>query len=122
MAFAARYHVLPLIHEPTAVPIDVILAGTPGEQRSLARATLVRYLGQELPVIPLEDLIVTKLSSERERDVDDARGLVRVRADEIDAEAVRSSLREREAIFDRSDLVWTFDDWMRRYGPGERPP
>lgn len=120
VAFAARYHVLPLLHPGPALdtPVDIILAGTPGERRAMGRAVERTYLGVPLRVISAEDLVISKHASERERDVEDARTLVRVLADELDDAYIREGLSEREELLDRSDLVRDFERLLMRYRGG----
>lgn len=113
--FARRYAVLPVVHDPSGVPVDLVIAGTQAELAALGRATDESYLGVRLPVMSAEDLVIFKLSSERQRDYEDARTLIASRASSLDVELIREALRERERLFDRSDLVAELDRLIERY-------
>jgi hypothetical protein len=106
--FAERYWVVPLLHD-NGTPVDVVLAGTPFEHAALGRKRQMSLHGVDVPVVAPEDLVVYKLLSDRPKDDDDARSVIRRQADALDAGAIRKQLRAAELAHDRSDLVQTFD-------------
>lgn len=108
VAFAARYHVIPLLHA-SGTPVDLILAGTPFEADALARAVDAELHGIRVPVVGPEELVVYKLSSERAHDHEDAASVIRRQGPRLDAERVRAALRDAERALEQSDLVREFD-------------
>lgn len=80
--FAARTRVLPLKTEDFRV--DVIFGGLPYEQRAIARAGAIEMAGCSVRVCSPEDLVVHKIVSERARDREDARGIIRTLGGRLD--------------------------------------
>ena len=107
--FVARTRVLPFLHQPTGVPLDLVLAGTGLESSFMDRAVMVVREGVELPVISPEDLVVTKILAGRPRDLEDVRGVLAERARTLDIERARGDLTALEEALGRSDLVPLLD-------------
>lgn len=119
VGFFTAHFVLPMQHTSTGMTVDVVQLGTAFERLAVSRATARAVLGVEVPVVTAEDLLVYKLGSDRPRDSDDARSVVRRRADQIDADYVRGHLREMERVLDRSDLVSELDRLLAHYRRGD---
>src|SRR5438128_1463929 len=64
-SFVAQTRVLPFVHQPTGMPLDVVLAGPGLEELFLERARPLDLGGVEVPVISPEDLLVTKVLAGR---------------------------------------------------------
>lgn len=107
--FVARTRVLPLGHEGTGMPIDMIFGGPGLEDEFRERAIPVAIGGETVPIITPEDLLVTKILAGRPKDIEDARGLIAVRGAALDLERVRSLLGLLEAALSRSDLLRELD-------------
>ncbi len=58
-----------------------------------------------MPTLDPGDLIVAKILAGRPKDIDDARGLLKARANEIDVARVESLLRLLEDALGQSDLL-----------------
>lgn len=106
--FVRRSRVLPMIHEGTDTAIDVVLAGPGLEEEFFARAKKMRVAGIEVPVISPEDLLITKILAGRPKDIEDVRGVLRVRGETLDLDRVRRVLGELERALGQSDLVPAF--------------
>jgi hypothetical protein len=104
-AFARRTRVVPVAHRGSGFPVDVVIAGPGLEEEFLGRAVALDLEGSVVPVISPEDLLVTKILAGRPRDMDDARGVLRERGDELDIARVREVLELLEEALDRRDLV-----------------
>ncbi len=112
--FVRRTRVVPFTHVPSALPVDVVLAGPGLEERFLNRAVMVRVGDLDLPVISPEDLVITKILAGRPKDLDDVRGVLRERLDSLDVSVIRSTLTELEDALSRSDLLPCFESqWAR---------
>ena len=61
-------------------------------------------------MITPEDLVVTKILAGRPKDVEDVRGILRVRGDAIDPGRVRRLLGLLEAALGQGDLVPAFEE------------
>ncbi|MBI5630243.1 MAG: nucleotidyltransferase [Elusimicrobia bacterium] len=64
--------------------VDVIFGGLPYEQRAIGRAQSVELAGVSVKVCSPEDLIIHKIISERVKDLDDVKGIVRVAGKRLD--------------------------------------
>ena len=103
-AFAARHHVLLLLHEPTGVTMELALALLPFEHRTIARARLVEL--DRVPFrVPLpEDLIVMKATAHRRKDLDDISALIAMNP-HLDRRLILDELRPFAEALDSPDLV-----------------
>jgi hypothetical protein len=83
-SFVARSRVLPCLHRPSGLPVDVVLAGPGLEAAFLDRATSVRVGRTRVPILSLSDLLVTKAIAGRPKDLDDIEALVRIHRGTLD--------------------------------------
>lgn len=107
--FVNRTRVFPFLHQTTGVGVDVVLAGPGLEEEFLDRAVNVPLEGAMVPVISPEDLVVTKVLAGRPKDIEDVRGVLRERAESLDVERIRETLRLLEQALGQSDLVVVFE-------------
>jgi hypothetical protein len=106
--FVKRTRVLPFVHLATAMPLDVVLAGSGLEDEFLDRALLTDVGGAAVPLIELGDLIIAVLAG-RSKDLDDVAGLWRLHARTVDAERIRRTLRLLDEALSQGDLVSSFE-------------
>jgi hypothetical protein len=107
-AFIASTRVIPVVHRASGLPLDVVLAGPGLEQLFLDEVVLVPLEGHEIPILSIENLIVTKLIAGRPKDLEDVRELVARSKSTLDRAKVESVLKVVEEALDVSDLVGTF--------------
>ena len=107
--FVRRTRVMPFVHLATAMPLDVVLAGSGLEDEFLDRARAVDVGGTTVPLIDPEDLIIAKVLAGRPKDLEDAAGLWRLRGREMDAGRIRRTLRVLEEALSQSDLLPAFE-------------
>lgn len=107
--FVRRTRVMPFVHAPTGMPLDVVLAGSGLEDEFLSRARQTDVGGTRLPVIDVADLVIAKVLAGRPKDIDDARALWRLYAGKTDAGRIRRTLRLLEEALAQNDLVSVFD-------------
>ena len=112
--FVARTRVLPFVHAATRLPVDVVLAGPGIEEQFLDRAELHVLEGVRVPIATVEDLVTMKILAGRPKDLDDAKGMLRARSEEIDLDHVRRMLQLLEAALSQSDLIPQFEQLIRR--------
>jgi hypothetical protein len=112
--FVDQTRVFPFIHEETGIPVDIVLAGPGLEEQFLDRAIDVKIEHTVVPVISPEDLIVTKVLAGRPKDIEDVRGVLRERAESLDLERVRATLRLIEEALAQSDLVVIFESELAK--------
>jgi hypothetical protein len=112
--FVRRTRVLPFVHVPTGLAIDVVLGGPGPEELFLSRAVMVDFGGLTVPVISPEDLIVTKVLAGRPKDWEDVQGVLAERAEWLDLEAIRATLALIEDALGQSDLRPAFEAALAR--------
>jgi hypothetical protein len=107
--FVRRTRVMPFVHLPTGMPLDIVLAGSGLEDEFLDRAVVTDVGGVAVPVIDLTDLIVAKVLAARPQDLDDARVLWRLHGETLDAGRIRRTLALLEEALSQSDLLPAFE-------------
>lgn len=112
--FVRRTRVMPFVHLPTAMPLDIVLAGSGLEDDFLARARNIDLGGAVAPLIDAGDLIIAKVLAGRPKDLDDARGVWSLHGRDLDGERIRRTLTLLEEALGQSDLLPTFESIRRR--------
>jgi hypothetical protein len=112
--FVRRTRVMPFVHLATAMPLDVVLAGSGLEEEFLDRARAVDVGGTTVPLIDPADLIIAKVLAGRPKDTEDARGLWRLHGQDLDIGRIRRTLGSLERALGQSDLVAGFESILRR--------
>ncbi len=107
--FVRRTRVMPFVHVATAMPLDVVLAGSGLEDEFLDRARVTNLGGASVPLIDPEDLIIAKVLAGRPKDMDDARGVWRLHGRRMDSERIRRILQLLEQALSQSDLLSGFE-------------
>ena len=118
--FVRRTRVMPFVHTATAMPLDIVLAGSGLEDEFLDRARAVDVGGIKVPLIAVRDLIIAKLLASRPQDLTDARSLWRIHRRDVDASSIRGTLRLLEEALDQSDLLPAFESMVNEDAPGRR--
>lgn len=112
LAFLRETNVLP-IETPNGTRIDLIWAQLPYEHKAIARAVVEEAAGVRVRVCRAEDLIIHKLVSDRPKDREDVRGIVRQQASRLDRAYLRQTAREFARDLDRPDLLRDLDTWLK---------
>lgn len=107
--FAGKTRVIPLTHERSGVPVDLVLAGAGLEEEFLGRARMMRVGNVSVPVIAPDDLIVTKVLAGRPKDLEDVLGVLAEQGPCLDLTRIRRLLGSLDEALSRNDLVATFD-------------
>lgn len=114
--FVRRTRVLPFEHRESRMFVDLVLAGSGLEQEFLERASPVLVGTLDIPVITPEDLLISKILAARPKDLEDVRGILRVRGDTLDLGRVRRMLQLLEEAIGQSDLVPAFEQALKDAG------
>jgi hypothetical protein len=104
-AFIAATRVIPVVHRASKMPIDVVLAGPGLEQLFLDTVVMTKLANHQIPVLSIENLIVTKLIAGRPKDLEDVRELVARSGSTIDHGQIESVLALVEDALATSDLL-----------------
>lgn len=103
--FVRRARVLPFVHAPSGVPLDLVLAGPGLEEEFLRRVRWMAIAGRQIPVISPEDLLITKVLAGRPKDIEDVQGVLAAQAGTLDLGWVREALGMLEQALGQSDLL-----------------
>lgn len=103
--FVAKTRILPFVHGPSRIPVDVVLAGPGLEELFFSRVETRTVGGVTVPVASAEDLVAMKILAGRPRDHEDVEAVVRARGPSLDLDRVRATLDLLERALDRRDLV-----------------
>lgn len=101
--FALETRVLPL--EVEGMRVDLILGQLPYEEQAIGRARVVDMEGVKVRMCSPEDLIVHKILSERPKDLEDVRGIVRAQAKTLDRDYLDPIVRGLAADLARP-AIW----------------
>lgn len=115
-AFFARSRVVPLVHQRTRMPLDLVVARDSLEMVFLDRARSVDVGGLKVPMITPEDLVIAKLFAGRPRDLEDVRAVLGTMGEAMDLRHVRTILGQLDEAEDRADLLPTLDRLLSRPG------
>jgi hypothetical protein len=118
--FVNATRVLPVVHDRTGLPADIVLAGPGIEELFLERARLRDLGGLEVPVACAEDIVVMKVLAGREKDRGDVQAILAAQAPTLDVALIRSTLTLLEQALDQRDLLPAFEEAFARAVGHER--
>ena len=107
LAFATQTRVLP-VSSSEGVRVDLVFASLDAEKQAIGRATAKQVGGKTVMVSSVEDLVLMKLISEREKDWEDARRLLRRFRGSIDRAYLEPRLTELSEALARPGIVDLF--------------
>ena len=102
--FVTASRVLPVISSG-GVRADLVFASLPNEREVIARAVGKVIHGTNIRIASVEDLIWMKLISERQKDIEDARRLLRRFARTLDRQYLEPLLQQLGEAFARADIM-----------------
>jgi len=120
IAFTSRTRVMPVFHEPTSVPVDIVIAGDGLEREFLERVVEAAFGRLKIPVLSPTDLIISKMIAGRPKDLDDVTGILSARAKKwpIDVARIEQTLTEVDAALGDSDCLAQFRKLRKAIVPG----
>ena len=115
--FIERTRVVPLVHRPTKIPVDVVLAGPGIEELFFDGAVSKDVDGVAVPVARAEDLVVMKVLAGRPKDTEDVAAILAAQGDGFDRNRTVELLTLLEEALDQRDLLPAFENaWKRSRG------
>ncbi len=106
--------VLPLLHQRSRIPVDIVLAGPGLEELFFSRIEEQSIGDVRVPIASAEDIVVMKVLAGRSKDLEDVAAIMRARGAGLDIERIRTTLRLLEAALNRSDLTSELDRVLAR--------
>jgi len=90
------------------VRADIVFSSLAVERETIRRGTLKQVAGREIRVASVEDMLLMKLVSEREKDLADARALLRRFGNSLDRAYLLPKLEELSEALSRPDILQIF--------------
>jgi hypothetical protein len=112
--FVERTCVLPVVHDATSMPVDVVVGSAGLEQLFLQHSEAIVLDGVSVPVPLAEHLVVMKLLAGRPPDLEDATAMARVGVDLDAVEALASTIAEG---LGEDDILQALKELHRRLKP-----
>ena len=103
LAFLQDTHVLP-VETPQGIRIDLIWARLPYEYQAIARAITTDIAGHRVRVCRPEDLIIHKIVSDRPKDREDVRAIVRHQGRRLDRRYLAQTVGQLSRALDQPEL------------------
>jgi hypothetical protein len=113
LGFARRTRVVPIVTSQ-GIRGDLVLGALPQERDLIRRAHEKTVGGVQIRVAAVEDLILMKLISERQKDLDDAKRLLRRHGATLDAAYLEPQLHEFAEALGRPDVVDVYQSEVGR--------
>ena len=85
----------------------------PFEDEAIQRARPIRISGFDVRVCTPEDLILMKIVSERDRDIEDAAGIAIRRMKGLDVQYLEPRIKELAALLERPEIQERWERWKR---------
>jgi predicted nucleotidyltransferase len=111
--FVRDTFVLPASDLESGIRVDFVFSTTPFEAEAIRRAVSIDVGGTPVPFASPEDLILHKLFAGRPRDLEDAAGVVRRKAGDVDWGYIRKWAREFSVVSGRETLPEQVDGLER---------
>jgi len=118
--FIDQTRVIPILHESTKTPLDIVLAGPGIEELFFDGARLIDVSGERVPVARPEDLVVMKVLAGRPKDLDDVVAVLAAQ-DEFDETRARWLIELLQQALDQSDLLPLFERCLIRAARVRKP-
>jgi hypothetical protein len=112
--FIERTRVLPLLHQTTRIPVDVVLSG-PGIEELFFESVVEREVdGVHVPVARAEDVVVMKVLAGRAKDLEDIVAILAAQGSAFDRNRTVELLTLLEQALDQRDLLPVFEQMLER--------
>lgn len=111
--FISQTRVLP-IKNAKKVRIDIIFGILPFEKDALDRAVDVKIGDTSIKFCTAEDLILMKIISERSRDMEDVRGILRVQKNHLDYDYLKPRIDELSDLLDKPAIKEQWHQWIQK--------
>ncbi len=93
--------------------IDIIFGSLPFERNAIDRAKKVRIGNTEVNFCTPEDLILFKIISERPKDLEDVRGILKFQRKTIDYGYLEPRITELAILLENPDIKIRWENWKK---------
>lgn len=113
--FISKTRVLPIKNNEN-LRIDIIFGALPFEKDALDRAVEVKIGDSSIKFCTAEDLILLKIISERSKDLEDVRSILRFQKENLDYTYLEPRIMELSDLLDRPGIRQKWDKWKEDEG------
>jgi hypothetical protein len=110
--FVSKTRVLPVKNEE-GLRIDIIFGALPFERDAIERAVEKKVGAAAIRFCSAEDLILLKIISERPKDREDVRGILRVQQNDLDFKYLEPRIDELSDLLDRPQIRRQWYEWKQ---------
>ncbi len=111
-SFVNKTWVLPVEHNETRARVDLIFSILPFERSAIDNAVEMSIDGVPVKFINAENLVIQKIFSGRPRDIEDAKGILRLNKGRIDLNNIRDTIESLSRELADSSLLDRLSDLM----------
>ena len=115
LEFVSETRVLPLKSKMNQ-RIDLIFGSLPFEKNALARAVKGKIGNIAVYFCTAEDLILLKIISDRNKDIEDVRGVLKFQKEKIDFDYLEPRIEELASLLERPDMKQQWEKWKKEEG------
>ncbi len=113
--FILKTRVLPVRNKEN-LRIDIIFGALPFEKDAIDRAVEVKVGDTSIKFCTAEDLILLKILSERSKDLEDVRGILRFQREKLDFTYLEPRIEELSDLLDRPGIRQEWGQWKEEEG------
>jgi len=106
--FIERTRIIPVVHLPTKLPLDVVLAGPGLEDVFFQRVQTREIDGVPVRLASPEDIVIMKVLAGRPKDLEDVIAILTAHGDDLDQRHIEATLSTLEDALSQNDLLPTF--------------
>ena len=110
--FISETRVLP-VKTNENLRVDIIFGALPFEKDAIDRAVEVKVGDTFIKFCTAEDLILLKIISERSKDIEDVRCVIRFQKDNLDFIYLEPRIQELSDLLDRPDIMRNWNKWKK---------
>ena len=96
--------------------IDLIFGMLPFERNAVRRAVKVQVGKTPVNFCTPEDLILLKIISDRSKDVDDVRGILKFQKEKLDYDYLEPRISELANLLEKPDIKQNWETWKKEEG------
>jgi len=115
LEFARQTRVLPLM-TTSGVRVDLIFAGLAYEDAAIHRAIELPLGAKKVRLCTAEDLILHKLTSDRQRDLDDVEGVIVRQGDKLDRRYLDPLVQELATALEKPEIESFYRTCLKKAG------
>jgi predicted nucleotidyltransferase len=113
--FISNTRVLP-VQDNKGQRIDLIFGSLPFEENAIDRAIKVEIGNTTINFCTAEDLILLKIISDRDKDIEDVRGILKFQKETLDYDYLEPRITELTILLDKPDIKRQWEKWKKEEG------